>query len=57
MRRLKLDTEEQQKKMDGSELQSGITPTKKEDLSELVLAKGMKSVLLWWRWGRVKDEG
>ena len=37
------------KKLDGSELQSGITPIKREDLGELDLAKGMKSVLLWWR--------
>ena len=51
MRHLKLDTEEQETKLDGSEFQSGMMSTKKEDLNELVLAKGMKSVLLWWRWG------
>ena len=43
--RLKLDTDGQETKLEGSEFQSGITSTKKEDLKEVVLTRGMKSAL------------
>ena len=46
IRRLKLDIEELETKLEGSEFQSGITSTKKEHLKEVVLTSGMKSALL-----------
>ena len=43
--RLKVDTDRQETKLEGSEFQSGITSTIKEDLKEVVLTRGMKSAL------------
>ena len=38
-------------------LEVELCSTKKENLKDVVLTRGMKSALLWWRGGRVKDEG
>ena len=57
IRRLKLDIEELETKLEGSEFQRGITSTKKEHLKEVVLTKGMKSALLWWRRGEGEGWG
>ena len=48
---LKFDTDVQETKLEGSEFQSGITSTKKEDLKDVVLTRGMKNALSWWRRG------
>ena len=48
---LKFDTDVQETKFEGREFQSGITSTKKEDLKDVVLTRGMKSALSWWRRG------
>ena len=57
IRRLKLDIEELETKLEGSEFHSGITSTKKEHLKEVVLTSGMKSALLWWRRGEGEGWG